>query len=137
MGRRVDNSPLSESGDVFPPCDHNRCQMVPRHVTGCESDWLLFFTPSPASSPWSQFFFFNSSRRVFATLVFRFANFSLVAYFQSAYRYLFYSVLVYHVPCLVLDACSRHIVSEIAYRSTQCNYHLTHPDMSPFFSSSR
>jgi len=84
--------------------------MVPRHVTGCESDWLLFshFLRRPRLG----LSFFNSSWRVFVALVFRLANFSLVAYSRSAYRYSFYSVLVYHVPCLVLDACWRYIVSE-------------------------
>jgi len=136
MGRRVDNLPLSESGDVFPPCDHNRCQMVPRHVTGCENDWLLF-SHSPVSSPWSQFFFFNSSRRVFVALVFSFDKFfscsilpkrlSLFVLFRSC------------ISCLL--SCSRCMSAlhgiGIAYRSTTMQLSPHPPGSVTCFSSSR
>ena len=83
-----------------------------------------FFTLTPASSPFGLRHFFSIPRAAsLRALVFHLAIFSLVAYsLKSAYRYLFYPVLVYHVSCLVVDACSCYIVSESHYRSTQCNY---------------
>ena len=135
MGRRVDNLPLSESGDVFPPCDHNRCQMVPRHVTGHENDWLLFSHSLRRPRLGLSFFQFGLPRLCGPCFSFgKFFSCSILPKRLSLFV-LFRSC----VSCLL--SCSRcmfalHSIG-IAYRSTQCNYHLTYPDLSVFFSSSR
>ena len=135
MGWRVDNIPLSESGDVFPPCDHNRCQMVPRHVTGRENDWLLFFHTLSGVLALVSVFQFVAPRLCGPC-------FSFGKFFSCSILSKRLSLFVLFRSCVsCLSSCSRcmfalHSIG-IAYRSTQCNYHLTHPDMSPFFSSSR
>jgi len=71
-------SPVRIRGGFFFPlslsCDHNRCQMVPRHVTGYEK-MIDSFLPYPFSRlrrppPGLSFSFSDSLLRMFWSLVF-------------------------------------------------------------------
>ena len=115
--------------------------MVPRRVTGCENDWLLFFhSHSGVLAFWSETFFQFLVLPLCGPLSFIWQFFSLVAYSFCQKRLSLFVLSRSCVSCLLSCCRCMFVLHSIGIALPFHTMQLSisqNPDLSPFFSSSR